>query len=109
VVLLDLREQFLGCTVTDSGRTWRFDGDPSLRTRITLRLADRSGDATTMTTAYTGAFRLVSEGIDGRCVVALRAALLVEAQEVRVEGTFCGQAITAADAVVLPTGLPLRR
>jgi hypothetical protein len=109
VVLGEITEWFLGCTVTDSGRTWRFDSDPDLRTRITLRFADRAGASTTMTTIYAGAFRVESEGIVGRCVVDLRYTLDVETVTGSVEGTICGQAVTAADGVVLPSGFSLRR
>ena len=109
VVLGEITERFIGCTVTDSGRTWRFDSDPTLRTRITLRMADRVGAPTTMTTTYAGAFRVESEAITGRCVVDLRYTLDVETVTGSVEGTICGQAVTAADGVVLPSGFSLRR
>lgn len=109
IVLLDLRERFIGCTVTESERSWRFDGAPALRTVITLRMADRVGTPTTMTTAYTGAFDVSSGATTGRCTVDLRSILEVETLSVRVEGTFCGQSITTADGVVLPSGLSLRR
>jgi len=109
ILLLDQQERFIGCTVSDSGRTWRFDSDPTLRTKIALTVADRVGAPTTMTTTYAGAFLVATADKSGRCTVDLRFTLDVEAMTGGVEGTLCGQPITAADAVVLPSGFSLRR
>ncbi|MDQ8147357.1 MAG: hypothetical protein P3A32_07190 [Gemmatimonadota bacterium] len=93
---LDIRQRFADCAVTtDSGRTWTFDADPGLRTRMALQYA---ADNLSFTGSIVGAFTFALDGRSGRCTVDIDLVLVTPDTDPHIEarGTFCGRTITEA-------------
>ncbi len=93
----DIRQDYSNCRVQSStGRQWTFNGNPNVRTQVTVNEAG-SGSGT-----MTGGFGYSSDGASGRCTISL--AITFTETGGSVVGTACGQPINevfdSGDAVV---------
>lgn len=85
----DLRQYYTSCAVTSSSaRTWVFNGDPNIRTRMTTSI-NLETEQFSLTGTITGAFKFTSEGDAGRCSMNLTISL--GSTSITIAGTVCGQ------------------
>jgi hypothetical protein len=79
--MYELREQFTKCTVSADGRSYTFDSDPELRTRMGLRM-------------------VTSEGKSSRCAVSFLSTRNIDVPDSagKSEGQLCGRDVNAAEA-----------
>lgn len=86
---LDMRQSYTNCAVeASSGRVWTLNGDPDIRTRLTVGVS-ASTQQLSITGTQTGAFRFSSNGTTGRCTIDLRATLTETSYS--ITGRVCGQ------------------
>lgn len=91
---IDVRQRFAQCAVTsDSGRTWTFDADPGIRTRLAVSISGGSFD---VTGSMAGAFSFTSDVKSGRCTVDVDLVMVTtdSIPHIEARGTFCGRDIT---------------
>lgn len=84
---VDVRQNYNSCgAASSSGREWTFDGNPSIRTRMTFNGETGAGSGT-----ITGGFRYSSDGESGSCTISL--TLTYTDVSGSVVGTVCGHPI----------------
>jgi hypothetical protein len=86
--------------VSADGRSYTFDSDPELRTRMGLRMLDRQSGERSMDVSYTGAFVVTSEGKSSRCAVSFLSTRNIDVPDSagKSEGQLCGRDVNAAEA-----------
>lgn len=83
---IDVRQSYTNCAVrTESNRTWTINGDPDIRTIVSVTESSFTG-------SLRGAIVATSAGTSGRCTVNVTTSLTASA--VTISGTVCGESVS---------------